>query len=204
MQKTNRQSFIVGDYAQPEFRNIKFWRVEEKIDGTNIRIILEKDSATKLIVKFCGRTADAQIPCHLLNKLQYLFTPEKLVEVFPTLDDGVKVILFGEGYGPKIQKGGGKYANEPGFILFDVVIGNWWLKRNDIAQIANRLDIPCVPSYGYMTEEEIIAFVKQGPISILNTGYGRVEGVVCKTEPLLLCRNGEPLMFKFKCKEFDQ
>lgn len=35
-----RQSFIVGDYALPEFGIIKQWRVSEKVDGTNIRIHL--------------------------------------------------------------------------------------------------------------------------------------------------------------------
>lgn len=41
--QAGRQSFIVGDYAQPEFGIFKYWHVEEKIDGTNIRLIMQKD-----------------------------------------------------------------------------------------------------------------------------------------------------------------
>jgi hypothetical protein len=204
-QKPNRQSFILGDHALPEFQNIRLWRVEEKIDGTNIRIMLERDLITqKLVVRFGGRTKDAQIPCHLLDRLQFLFTPDKLEKAFPTLLAGIPVTLFGEGFGPKIQKGGGNYANEPGFILFDCRVGCWWLEREDIETIATKLSIPCVPILSYMTEEQIVRCVKSKPKSILNPAYGRMEGVVCKTDPLLLCRNGEPLMWKLKCKEFDE
>jgi len=35
----NRQSFIIGDYACPEFESINRWQIDEKIDGTNIRVI---------------------------------------------------------------------------------------------------------------------------------------------------------------------
>ncbi len=204
MNMTEAQSFIIGDYSQPEFGNIKLWRVEEKIDGTNIRIIMDKvDKANELKVKFGGRTKDAQIPCHLLDRLQSIFIPEKISAVFPTIREGTKVTLFGEGFGPKIQKGGEKYSKEPGFILFDIMVGSWWLKREDITQIADQLLIPCVPVIGYMPEEYIIDFVKSNPQSEFNPAYGRMEGVVCKPEPMMLFRNGEPIMWKLKCKEFD-
>jgi hypothetical protein len=59
------------------------------------------------------------MPIPLLTHLQNTFTREKMLAVFP---DVKKVILFGEGYGPKIQACGGRYRKDVSFILFDVVI----------------------------------------------------------------------------------
>lgn len=33
-----RQSLIIGDFACPEFASINKWQIDEKIDGTNVRI----------------------------------------------------------------------------------------------------------------------------------------------------------------------
>lgn len=197
-----RQSLIPGDYAEPEFENVKKWRVVEKIDGTNIRIIWQRMGTDgELSIRFGGRTKNAQIPCHLLDYLQTTFTSEILDQVFP-IDKTASGILFGEGFGPKIQKGGEKYQTSPGFILFDALIGNWWLKYEDVKAIAQQLGIPVVPDLGIMTEEEVVDFVKSKPESVLNPDYGCMEGVVCRTEPMMLFRKGTPVIFKLKCKEF--
>lgn len=197
--KKGRQSFIVGDYARPEFGNINLWSVDEKVDGTNIRIFYEDGK-----VRFGGRTKDAQIPCHLFDYLQANFGDWNLSKAFPCKEneDYPRVILFGEGYGPKIQAGGGNYAKEVGFILFDVLCGGWWLKRESVQEIANTLGIPMVPSLGTMTEEEIIWFVKSKPLSRCSITPQMMEGVVCRPDPPMLARAGEPIMFKLKCKEF--
>ena len=51
--------------------------------------------------------------------------------------DPVDVTLYGEGYGARIQKGGGKYlAKSCDFVLFDVKIGDWWLRREAVDEIA--------------------------------------------------------------------
>lgn len=112
----NKFKIIEGNYSKIEFANIKKWNITEKIDGTNIRIIYKNG-----IVLFGGRTDNAQIPAHLYEFLQTTFSSSIMNEVFGDAD----VILFGEGYGPKIQKGGGLYRNGAGFILFDAYIGEW-------------------------------------------------------------------------------
>lgn len=200
LQSPNRQSLIIGDYACPEFGNIKIWRVEEKIDGTNIRIIYENGK-----VRFAGRTKDAQIPCHLLQYLQDTFGEWNFSRIFPCKENEPypKVILYGEGYGPKIQKNGEKYRGEPGFILFDVMVGSWWLEFKSVPEIAKNFCIPSIPVLGYLSEKDIVDFVQMKPQSLINPEYGCIEGVVCKTQPLLLFRNGEPVMWKLKCKEFN-
>lgn len=199
-----RQSFIIGNYAREEFGNIKYWDVEEKIDGTNIRIFFKNGT-----VSFGGRTKDAKLQPHLLEYLQNHFTPELLSQTFPQKegDSLANIILFGEGYGPKIQHGH-FYSKTPGFCLFDVKIGPWWLEKNVVRhEISEKLGIsspPCLLTKA--TEEQIIDFVKEKHFSrfALNDPKREyiMEGVMCRPQPLILFRNGDPIMFKLKCKEF--
>lgn len=196
--QAGRQSFIIGDYSEPEFGNIKKWRVDEKIDGTNIRVQFINS------VRFKGRTENAQIPPNLFDHLQKTFTFEKMAATFPLHEDGAYpiVTLFGEGYGPKIQAGGGNYRKEVGFILFDIVVGGWWLKREDVTELAKKMEIPVVPDLGIMSEDEIVEFVKSKPLSKCSQNPQMMEGIIARSEPLMLFRNGKPLMWKLKCKEF--
>ena len=196
-----KKSLIPGDYSEPEFGNIRRWRVDEKIDGTNIRISYVKNSFVPIM--FDGRTSKAQIPTNLIKVLSSKFqnqTSYDLFEkVFPSAD---KVILFGEGYGPKIQSSGSNYRKEPGFMLFDVFIVGWWIKREDVVEIASKLEIDVVPSLGIMEECEIVEFVKSNPLSKCSYVPQRIEGVVCRSEPLVLFRNQKQVMWKLKCRDF--
>lgn len=196
--QAGRQSFIVGDYACEEFGNIKEWDVEEKIDGTNIRIFY-KDGE----VRFGGRTKDAQIPTHLLDYLQDTFTPSLLRARFADKAGiGTQVILFGEGYGPKIQSGG-YYSDKVGFCLFDVKVGDWWLEKTVIRHdIAPSLGVVSPPFIGVFGEDEIIRLVKQKGDSIFAKDKHVMEGVICRPKKLMLFRNGDPIIWKLKCKEF--
>lgn len=205
-----RQSFIVGDYACPEFANIYLWSVEEKVDGTNIRVYFErKEQDGPLEIRFHGRTKDAQIPCHLLAALQDLFSVDKM-EAWWGADEAhtlgtkgkVRGCLYGEGYGPKIQACGGNYRKDVGFILFDVRIGDWWLKREDVKMISEQLLIPMVPQLGLMREGEIVKFVKSRPVSLCSEFTQVMEGVICRPTPLMLFRNGNPIVWKLKVREF--
>jgi len=198
--KGSHGPLLEGQYSEWEFENIKRWSVEEKIDGTNVRILYNQSGPGEPFeLTFAGRTSNAQMPCHLLKKLQELFSLEKFNQVFP---EARRVVLFGEGYGPKIQACGGNYSKEVGFILFDVYIDGWWLKREDVKIISERLLIPMVPQLGIMTEEEVVDFVKSKPISRCSLVPQMMEGVVCRSEPLMLFRNGNPMIWKLKCKEF--
>lgn len=193
--QAGRQSFIIGDYACPEFGNIKRWRVQEKIDGTNIRIRFYHS----VLREFMGRTNEADIPNHLFKYLQDNFTFERMNEVFNNTQE--EVWLFGEGYGPKIQRGG-NYREDVGFILFDCKIGSWWLEQSAVKEIAYNLEIPYAPEIGIMTEDEILAYVKSKPLSLCSLTKQVMEGIVARPEQLLLKRDGKPLMMKLKCKEF--
>jgi ATP-dependent RNA circularization protein (DNA/RNA ligase family) len=190
---------IIGDHSEPEFSSIKMWSVDEKVDGTNIRVMYSEGKVT-----FGGRTDNAQIPTSLLKYLQDTFTLDLLEKTFPRNEivERPCITLFGEGYGPKIQSAGSNYRKDPGFILFDVTIGGWWLKRDDMAGIAEKFGISVVPPIGLMTEGEIIELVKSKPLSQCSINPQMIEGVVCRSYPLMLFRNGLPIMWKLKCRDF--
>ncbi len=189
-------SIIEGDFSKEEFASIDKWEVTEKIDGTNIRIFWNGET-----VNFGGRTDNAQIPTFLLDTLQKTFSADKFKEVFPDSDN---VIMFGEGYGNKIQSIGKKYRQDNGFILFDVVVDDWWLERKNVEDIAKKLKIDVVPSLGIRTIEEIVSLVKGKFKSAVSKETLTAEGIVARSHPLMLFRDGSPIMFKLKISDYEK
>lgn len=185
---------IKWKWRLPEFEYLKnnewFWT--EKIDGTNIRVGWDMQT-----VVFGGKTDNAQIPIFLLKKLQELFTTEAFQLLYPALS----MTLYGEGYGAKIQKGGGNYIPDGvNFILFDVKIGDWWLERENIEDIASKLNIKVVPIIGKGTLIDAIEKTKEGHYSTF--GQFIAEGIVVRPPMTLITRKGERLIGKIKTKDF--
>lgn len=208
--KRDERNIIIPDqFTYPEFEVLKDlkWECTEKIDGTNIRIELTSSGNPEdgIIMSFKGRTDKAIIPEHLLTKLNWLFDREHLMEALNITDEtqDCNITLYGEGYGAKIQKGGNYISNDVNFILFDVKIGKWWLDRESIKDIANKLGINVVPLMGYMTIPEAIEYVKEGFKSTIaeNKDYD-AEGLVLKAPCGLLKRDGERLITKIKTVDF--
>lgn len=191
-EKTHR--FIENQWSLPEFEYLKNnkWIFTEKIDGTNIRV----DWNGKETITYGGRTDNAQIPAILVSKLQTIFT-----NVFRINYMDLPMTLYGEGYGAKIQKGGGNYIPDGvGFILFDVMIDGWWLKRDSIENIAEKLSIKVVPIIGSGTLYDAIGTIKVG----LKSQWGdfQAEGMVLKPEIELKDRAGKRIITKLKHKDF--
>ena len=198
--RDQKGNFLIGEYSTPEFEYLKdiIWTFDEKVDGTNIRIGFNGES-----VEFGGRTDNAQIPAPLYKKLSELFTVENLKEVFPDLNEGTEVVLFGEGYGNKIQKVG-KLYNPDGvdFILFDVNINGTYLLREDVEDIANKLKINFTPMFGEGTIQQAIDIVTKGVKSPL--GEVTSEGFILRPKIPLLNRNGKRIITKIKHKDFNK
>lgn len=202
-EKTHR--FIEGKWSLPEFEYLKdnLWLWTEKIDGTNVRIdwipaklsTIIPNPGHKLI--FGGRTTNAQMPTFLLKKLQEMFTVEKFNELYPE----TAMTLYGEGYGARIQKGGGNYIKDGvDFMLFDVMIDNWWLKRKGIEDIASKLGIGIVPILFASSIDYAIKMIKKGQMSMF--GLFLAEGVVGKPRVELKDRAGRRIVTKLKHKDF--
>ena len=192
---------VLGQCRWPEFGAVSRWWVTEKVDGTNIRIGFTESGD----VMIGGRTDRAQLPSALLSYLLATFTPEKLRGVFDTTD----FTLFGEGYGPKIQKGGGAYRADPSFRLFDVLVGHWWLEPENVAGVAQSLGVRIAPELGTIstpptTAGELAAIVDRSIVAAEDGGSGcRAEGIVARSFPLMLTRRGDRVMWKLKYRDFE-
>lgn len=205
---------IPKQFATPEFEYLKdnLWECTEKIDGTNIHIdllpVYESLDGPMVDVNMtiCGRTEKAEIPKHLLNKLQSIFNKDTLIEYFYKANgNSCPISIYGEGYGVKIQKGGNYIKDDVNFILFDIKVGNMWLKRDTLETIAADLHLDIVPFIGYMNIPQAIEYVKKGFKSIIaeNKDYN-AEGLVLKTPTGLLFRNGERIITKLKTCDFNK
>jgi len=176
---------------------IKKWQFTEKIDGANIRLMWDGAS-----VKIGGRTDNASIPTPLLEHLNSLIKVEAFKEKF----GDTKAIIYGEGYGGKIQSGG-YYSKEQKFIVFDVLIdGKWWLNWENTVDVAKYFGFPTVPFLGEMTLEEGIEIAKSGFNSILakeQTGEERLaEGIVGRPIETMYDKKMSRMIIKLKTKDF--
>ena len=193
-------------FTRAEFlwlKDCKF-RAEEKIDGTNIRVEIDFDETGACNWEFAGRTDKAVIPEHLLSRLHQIFDGVNFHEVFNNPPCGTHATLYGEGYGYKIQSCGSRYRKTTcDFILFDVKVGSWWLGRDNVIDIANKLNIDYVQQLGHMTLMEAIKFVYDGfKSTIAEDPTLDAEGLVLKTPDNLLFRNGERIIMKIKTADF--
>ncbi len=204
--ENNHKTFLYNLYSRPEFQMLKdlSWAWTEKFDGTNIRIGWDGVFGT-----FGGRQKNSQIPATLMNKLNDLFSPETLRECFSgdhVLAEGSHMTLYGEGYGARIQKGGGNYIPDGvDFILFDVLATTptgqkIWLDRQGMVDISYKLGIKHVPIVGYGTINQAIGLARDGfPSSI---GTGQSEGLVLRPRVEMLTRMGNRIITKIKYKDF--
>lgn len=192
------KKLIEGKFRNPTVemcRNLP-WDWTEKIDGTNVRIHWDGHS-----VSFGGRTESAQIPAPLVNRLNELFGGETNAQVFEQKFGENEVILYGEGYGKKIQNGGLYKHDGVDFILFDVMIGRLYLRRDSVEDIARCFGIQAVPIVLRGTIDDAVAFVKSKPMSTIGTAP--MEGVVGRLPEELFDRRGNRLIVKIKVRDFD-
>lgn len=191
-EKTHK--FLVGQWSLPEFEYLanNAWEFTEKVDGTNIRVIWNPE---KNEVLFKGKTDNAQMPTFLFERLFQTFIG-KLAPIFD-----FPVCLYGEGYGAKIQKGGGNYIpNGVDFVLFDVLVNDVWLKRDDVENIAGKLGIKSVPVMGRGNIADAIKMVSGG----YNSTWGnfQAEGLVIRPQVEMRNRMGHRIISKLKTKDF--
>jgi len=155
------------------------------------------------------------------------FTPERMKAAFwihPEDGGPIKIpksaTIYGEGYGPHMMPGSGKYREDVSFRLFDCLVetesGKWWLERHNLEDVARKLGIKCVPILGIIEDlpkssrdvDLLFSLFSRGLVSSIvaeeDCGKKDVtpEGVIAKCEPTLLNSKGYRVMWKLKLKDF--
>lgn len=174
---------------------IKSWHWTEKVDGTNIRCIWQGGKLT-----FGGKSDNAQIHADLIKWLYDNVSTERLAAIFPDED----AVIYGEGYGAGIQKGGGDYSPVKKLIVFDVLVGGkWWLSHENVRDVASKLGLDVVPDFGEMTLEDATEVVRHGFKSRCAINAGKdAEGLVGRPVEPLFDKKGSRLITKLKTKDF--
>ena len=203
--KRDTQGLIIPtQYTNSEFYYLAEldWEVTEKIDGTNTRIELSRDSLDqKFKIDFCGRTKNAVMQKNVLDMMVERFKVVDYESIFPK---AYSVTIFGEAYGNKVQAVGSRYIKDGNnFSIFDIKVNNIWLRINDVSQIATQINADVVPFIGYMNIKEAIKFVAEGFKSRVSVDKTlNAEGVVLKTPFGLLDRMGHRIITKLKTSDF--
>lgn len=192
------KKLICGTYRDETIKYLRFndWQFTEKIDGTNISV--EWDGHA---VSFHGRTERAQIPKHLLEYLEKTFLTTEAEELFEQTYGDKNVILYGEGYGAKIQNGG-NYRSDVSFILFDVLIGDNWQEREWVEKTAKMFGIDVVPVLFVGSLEEGVYYVMEHHPSTIGTAM--MEGIVGRPMVEMRDRLGKRIIVKIKWEDFKE
>lgn len=193
--ETNFKTLLSGQFAEPEFQYLQnnAWAWTEKIDGTNIRVMWDGEK-----VSFAGKTEASQMYVPLQKKLEELFYAGALSKIF----DG-PACIYGEGFGARIQKGGGNYiSDEVSFCAFDVMVGTIWLERKNVEDIAGKLEIQVAPIVKIGTLNEAIELARSG----FNSSWGSfpAEGLVMRPTVEMKTRTGNRIITKIKTKDFKE
>lgn len=197
------KNLIIGKYRNPTVEYLKdaVWQFTEKVDGTNIRVHWDGHK-----VSFAGRTDRAQIPPHLLTRLEELFGGEVNEQMFEQTFGEKEVTLYGEGYGQKIQTNG--YIDGVDFILFDVFVGDIPLARENVESVADVFHINAVPVLFEGTLQDGIECVKQHYTSFVADLYldkkAHMEGLVARPKVEVRDRLGNRVIVKIKYNDFKE
>jgi len=200
---------VTDEIRHPEHKLIREWHLTEKIDGTNMRIIIDKDGCG-----IGGRTDKAQIYPKLQEAIESLYPQvQDWYNNHFAEEDDARCILFGEGYGAKIQSGGG-YRDDQGFRLFDVWVGGpdsgKFLDWDNVEEVSKETGITTVPvlapiEWNYLTSSAAAktALPRESSTANEDGGSGVVpEGVVARTVPYLYNWKGHRIMWKLKGKDY--
>lgn len=202
--RDERGHIVPGSWSRDEFEFLadRPWLWTEKVDGTNIRIGWRPmdESVGPVPSWIRGRSDNAQIPPKLLAVLVDLWHALPWSTTFPDVDGTSAVWLYGEGYGAGIQKGG-HYRPDPGFVLFDVKVGDWWLRRSDVEIVGVELGVDVVPLVAECPITEAIDIVRDGFKSAWPDATP--EGLVGRPAVDLWNRQGQRVTTKLKWRDLN-
>jgi hypothetical protein len=198
-----RGKVLPGEFSDSIYTKFKpdyAWRFTEKIDGTNIRVYAYPSQGAWEIK---GRTENAQLNVQLITAIDSLMT-----HAMPIIQEKFEsdLVLYGEGYGPKIQQGSG-YSDDYGLVLFDIKGPNKWFEWPAVQAVAELLGFETVPVVSSVyTLTDAVDAVRQGFTSEFGKQEAQAEGIVGRLDPEMYVWNHGfvPLRWKLKTKDFYQ
>lgn len=206
--------------SSPEFGAINRWHVTEKIDGTNIRVLMRWLHDEWTVEFFTREGTDQNITWGGAKEfLHKTFTQESMFRGIDLekIDKSTVVVLYGELYGHGIQKWGRKYVQSDvvDWAMFDARIidesGDWWLEREAVEGLAAKIGVKTAPVLATdATTQEILGrfIIGKEPqpqlTSRVSTSSGRLmEGIVARSVPMMMFRKTKtPIQFKLKWADF--
>lgn len=206
---------IPNRWTLPEFEYLRDckWSFTEKIDGTNMRLILHpggiqpiirdgfmRDEKVRARFELKGRSDKASVHGSLLDWLRGWkdFVRPQVDELL----DEEPMCIYGEGCGAGIQ-GGAQHYGEMHFRAFAIKVGRWWLKPEAIDDICRKLHLRQAPHILSGTLMDGIEKVESGLRTMIgpNPGVFVAEGLIGVPEVPLLRRDGSRLVVKLKTKD---
>ena len=183
------------------------WILTEKVDGTNIRIILTKPDEEGNRTTMVGSRTLLLNPDDKGSKQFYSCIEDvnlnKLAEYFKDVNS--TVVIYGEGYGAGVQTGG-MYSSKKNFRVFDICIGKAYQDFEYVQKVCidNQLNlVPIIGETREITYGQCYTSLDKFKETLIKEGTGgKPEGLVYKFEPVLLNKYGERLIFKVKFKDF--
>ena len=192
------KKLIIGDFRNEtvEFLKDAEWICTEKIDGTNIGVVWDGHK-----VSYIGRTERSDIPKKLIASLDAQFQGNEAETIFEQLFGEKQAILFGEGFGGRIQKGS-HYSEDEDFILFDVYFpeSDVYAKREFVFDVAYALNIKIVPIVFRGDLSGAVNYVMRKPKSALSNNV--MEGVVARPLVELKDNQGKRIIVKIKVQDY--
>lgn len=196
--ETKHKTLIENAWENPALEALRDlrWEWTEKVDGTNIRLVVDNIAGPRI----GGRTDNAQIPAPLVLVLQPIL--HRMTETFAAeIASGDHITLYGEGYGSKIQKVGEKYKPDGvDFVAFDLKVNRVWYRREAVESVADTLGVDTVPVLGFGPLDEAIEYAREGITS--EWGNFSAEGLVMRPPVELLDNHGHRVITKIKTKDF--
>jgi hypothetical protein len=200
----NHNSVIKDSYTSPELEYLRnnMWSFTEKIDGTNTRIYWDGHS-----IAILGHTAISNLPLNLYSFMISRFVTPEMEEVFEQVFGATPVVIYGEGFGAKVQKGGGLYVPDHesvNFRCFDIWIGGYYLREADVDDICGKLGITRVPHVLNGTIQDGIDWLMDHSHALSTFSEAPIEGLVGRLSGVrLLNGKNEPIMVKLKHHDLD-
>jgi Rnl2 family RNA ligase len=154
----NTKDIVYWFQYYPELPNIKYV-IQEKIHGSNLQLIFQPNQELRLASRnnligyddgfYTAKTV-------IENEWEHGF---KRIQIYANTEN-VKIRVYGEIFGPKVQKGV-DYGSVRKFRIFDIEIDGRWLSGQEVEKFLLELQIISlmVPILGYFDSlEEAMAF----------------------------------------------